>query len=223
MFRTVPLSINRNFFSVHTAMVYVIQVCWQQDQDFPSCFCCQQISEISASRKVKVKWSRYRPGVAQRVGRGTALLFQDRGTRRGWVVSSTPRPHFTPGKEPVPIVQDAEWAPGPGWTGGKSRSHREWIPDRSACSSVVVPTELSGSQISAFFFLWRYDPTRATASSFTRFLDHTQRRITVGRTRLDEWSARRRDLYLTTHNTHNRQISMPPVGLEPTISAGERP
>jgi len=43
----------------------------------------------------------------------------------------------------------------------------------------------------------------AMASSFLRFLDHT-RRITVGRTSLDEWSARRRDLYLTTHNTHNR-------------------
>jgi len=28
------------------------------------------------------------------------------------------------------------------------------------------------------------------------FLDHTQRRSTVGRTTLDEWSARRRDLYL---------------------------
>ena len=40
---------------------------------------------------------------------------------------------------------------------------------------------------------------------------------------LDEWSARRRDLYLTTHNTHNRQTFMPPVGFEPTISAGERP
>ena len=39
---------------------------------------------------------------------------------------------------------------------------------------------------------------------------------------LDEWSARRRDLYLTTHNTHNRQTSMPPVGFEPTISVGER-
>ena len=54
------------------------------------------------------------------------------------------------------------------------------------------------------------------------FLDHT-RRTTVGRTPLDEWSARRRDLYLTTHNTHNRQTSMPRVGFEPTISAGERP
>jgi hypothetical protein len=33
--------------------------------------------------KVKVKLSRYRPGVAQRVGRGIALLFLDLGTGRG--------------------------------------------------------------------------------------------------------------------------------------------
>ena len=57
---------------------------------------------------------------------------------------------------------------------------------------------------------------------FLVFLDHTQRRSTDGRIPLDEWSARRRDLYLTTHDTHNRQISMPPVGFEPKISAGER-
>jgi hypothetical protein len=58
---------------------------------------------------------------------------------------------------------------------------------------------------------------------FLMFLDHTQRRSTVARTPLDEWSARRRDLYLTTHDTHNRQIYMPPVGSEPTILVGERP
>jgi len=67
------------------------------------------------NKKVKlihlnVKWSRYRPGVAQRVDRGIALLFHDRGTRKVWVFSSTPRPHFTPGKDPVPILQEAEWA-----------------------------------------------------------------------------------------------------------------
>ena len=55
------------------------------------------------------------------------------------------------------------------------------------------------------------------------FLDHTQRRTTVGRTPLDEWSAHRRDLYLTTQDIHNRQIFMPPVGFKPTISAGEWP
>ena len=52
--------------------------------------------------------------------------------------------------------------------------------------------------------LWRCGPTRAKASSFLRFLDHTQRRTTVGRTPVDQWSARRRDLYLTTHNTYNK-------------------
>jgi hypothetical protein len=38
------------------------------------------------------------------------------------------------------------------------------------------------------------------------------RHTTFGRTPLDEWPARRRDLYLTTHNTHKRQTSLPPVG-----------
>jgi hypothetical protein len=33
--------------------------------------------------KIKVKCSHYRPGVAQRVGTGIALLFHDCGTRRG--------------------------------------------------------------------------------------------------------------------------------------------
>ena len=51
----------------------------------------------------KVKCSRYRPGVAQRVGIGIAVLFHDRGTRRMWVVSSTPRPHLPPGKTRYPF------------------------------------------------------------------------------------------------------------------------
>jgi len=55
--------------------------------------------------EVKVKCSRYRPAVAQRVGRGIALLFHDRGTRRGWVVSSTPRPHFIQGKTQYPLYR----------------------------------------------------------------------------------------------------------------------
>ena len=96
---------------------------------------------------IKVMWSRYRPGVAQRVGRGIALLFHDRGTRMRWVVSSTPRPHFTPGKNRVPIVQEAGWAPGPVWTSRKSRPHRNSILDRPSRSSVVIPTELPGPYI----------------------------------------------------------------------------
>jgi hypothetical protein len=66
-------------------------------------------------------------------------------------------------------------------------------------------------------------PTRVMASSCFRFLDHTQRHITIGTTPLDKWSAHHRDLYLTTHNTHNTQTSMHPVGFEPKIPAVERP
>jgi len=102
---------------------------------------------LHKQKKIKVKLSRYRPGVAQRVGRGIAILFYDRGTRRGWVVSTTPRPHFTPGKGPVPILQEAGWAPGPVSTGGNSRPHRDSIPDRPARSSVAIPTELPGPKL----------------------------------------------------------------------------
>jgi hypothetical protein len=54
---------------------------------------------------------------AHRGSRGIALPFLDQGTRRGWGVSVTHRPLFTPRKDPVPIVQEAAWAPGPIWTG----------------------------------------------------------------------------------------------------------
>ena len=50
------------------------------------------------------------------------------------MVSSTPRPHFTSGKDTVPILQEAGWVPGPVWTDGKSRHHRDSIPDRPARS-----------------------------------------------------------------------------------------
>jgi hypothetical protein len=54
-----------------------------------------------------------------------------------------------------------------------------------------------------FFFLWLDSPIWAWASSFRRgFMVTHIRHTTVGRTPLDEGPARRRDLYLTTHNTH---------------------
>jgi hypothetical protein len=55
-------------------------------------------------------------GTAHRGSRGIGVPFLDHGTRRGWGVSVTPRPLFTPGKDPVPILQEAGWAPGPVWT-----------------------------------------------------------------------------------------------------------
>jgi len=55
-----------------------------------------------------------------------------------------PWPHFTPGKDLVPILQEAVWVPGPFRTGGKFRPHRDSIPDRPARGSVAIPTELPG-------------------------------------------------------------------------------
>ena len=66
---------------------------------------------------------------AHRGSRGIALLFHDHGTRRGRGVSVTSRPLFTPGKDPVRIVQEAGWAPGPVWTGAENLApHRNSIP-----------------------------------------------------------------------------------------------
>ena len=62
-----------------------------------------------------------------------------------------------------------------------------------------------------FFFFWARQPPCGPGPPHSQgfYITH-KRRTTVGRSPLDEWSARRRDLYLTTRNTQNRQTSMPP-------------
>jgi hypothetical protein len=51
------------------------------------------------------------------------------------VFSTTPRPPSTPGKNPVPIVQEAAWAPGSVWTDAKNHAPIGIrSPDRPACS-----------------------------------------------------------------------------------------
>jgi len=60
------------------------------------------------------------------------------------MVSSTLRPHLTPGKDTVPTLQEGGWATGPVCTGGKTRPHRDSIPNRPARISVTIPTELPG-------------------------------------------------------------------------------
>jgi len=71
---------------------------------------------------------------AHRGSRGIALLFHDHGTRRGWRVSVTPRLLFTHGKDQVPIVKEAGWAPGLVWTGAENLANGIWSPDRPARS-----------------------------------------------------------------------------------------
>ena len=69
------------------------------------------------------------------------------------------------------------------------------------CSSSCPET--SGLLTSLFFFmpLWCSDPILVHGLSLRGFVV-TLRNTTVGGTPLDEWSVRRRELYLTTHNTH---------------------
>ena len=88
--------------------------------------------------------------VARRVDRGIALLFHDYGTRRRWVVRSTPRLYFTPGKDPVPIVQQAGWVPWPVWMGRKSRPTGIRYPNCPAHSQSLYrlsyPADLNETQ-----------------------------------------------------------------------------
>ena len=96
----------------------------------------------------KVKISRYRPGVAQRVGRGIALLFHDRGTRR-WVS----------GQQYAPAALYPQERPGThftgGWVGprasldGRKISSSTGIRSRTVQpgSSIAIPTELPGPHL----------------------------------------------------------------------------
>jgi len=99
---------------------------------------------VQREKKVKVKYTivqalRLCTGrTTHRGSRGIALLFHDLGTRRGWGVSVTPRSLFTPGKDLVPIVQEAGWAPGPVWTGvGNLASTGIRSSDRPARSQLL--------------------------------------------------------------------------------------
>jgi hypothetical protein len=71
-------------------------------------------------------------------------------------------------------------------------------------------------------FLWWNSPTGTRTASFLRFLNHIHWHTRVGRTPLDEGSARSRDLYLTTHNTHDKQILMPGTEIKIAIPASDR-
>jgi hypothetical protein len=82
-----------------------------------------------------------------------------------------------------------------------------------SCDSLCEYRNKISVFVRVFFFVWLDSPIWAWASSFRRGFTITHiRHTTFGRTPLDEGPARRRDLYLTSHNTHNRQTSMPPVG-----------
>jgi hypothetical protein len=69
---------------------------------------------------------------------------------------------------------------------------------------IMIPLLMYRYCVCLFVCFWRDGPQWAKATSFTKILDYTQQRTTVGRTPLDDWSARCRDFYLVAHNNHNK-------------------
>jgi len=100
------------------------------------------------------------------------------------------------------------------WYLGLRTRQQQVIEENCVISSLMIYTY----HVILFVGFWRNNtpppPQWARTSSFRKFLDHKRRRITVGRTPLDEWSVRLRDLYLTTHDTLKRQTSMLLAGFE---------
>ena len=108
----------------------------------------------------------------------------------GWVINAKLRSLYSPEKYPGAIERE-----------NYPLHHRSSSPDRSALSGLISRQTI--------IIKSTFSPHVATAPSesgpphyrgFTITLGHT----TLGRTPLGEWSARRRDLYLTTHNTHKK-------------------
>ena len=86
------------------------------------CFCCRFHPFLQATKTLSVS-------------RGIALLFVGpRYTRWRWEGQPHAPAASTPGKDPVPIVQEVGWATRPVWTGRNSRPHRDSIPDSPARS-----------------------------------------------------------------------------------------
>jgi hypothetical protein len=57
----------------------------------------------------------------------------------GRIVSATPQPFYPRETDPIPIVQEAGWVPGPVGTGAE---YRDSIPGTSNPYTVAMPTEL---------------------------------------------------------------------------------
>jgi len=87
---------------------------------------------------------------------------------------------------------------------------------------INIISKHANTETVVFVCFWLGDLKWARASSFVRFLDHNQRLTTFGRTPLDEWSARRRDLYLTTHTTDRHSCLRWDSNSQPQRTSGRR-
>ena len=77
-----------------------------------------------------------------------------------------------------------------------------WILSTQSTHWLVLWNGITFHSLSGTIFFWHKSlPVGQDLLKFVRFLDHTQRRTTVGRTPLHQWLARRKYFYLTIHNS----------------------
>jgi hypothetical protein len=73
-----------------------------------------------------------------------------------------------------------------------------------------------------FFFSLAQQPNSGQGHLTLEF-SASHKHTTVGKICFDEGLAPRRDLYLTTHNTHKKETSMPPAGFDTSVPASKGP
>jgi len=93
-----------------------------------------------------------------------------------------------------------------------------WVSGREHFIVFTIILKNSYVSFKTFFFHGATGPSRPGPPQF-RGLTITLRHTTFGRTPLDAWWVLRRDLCLTTNNTHKWQPSIPRDKFEPAISA----
>jgi hypothetical protein len=110
---------------------------WHRALYMKTCECFIVASEISFPQKHCCKGKGH-PITSHQGPRGgvEVSLYSFSTSAVGEGGCSAPRPgRFTPGKDPVPIVQEAGWAPGPVWTCANNLAPTGIrSPDRPACS-----------------------------------------------------------------------------------------
>jgi hypothetical protein len=96
------------------------------------------------------------------------------------------------------------------------------LPSSGTLSGCLNSCNLTNTDPSMLFF--HHDitaPSWPQPTHYRRFTI-TFRHTTLGWTLLEGWSGRLRDLYLTKHNFHKRQTSMPAAEFEPAVPASKR-
>jgi hypothetical protein len=134
------------------------------------------------------------------------------------------RPPLGPNHPPVQWVLQARLPRDKEGEGMKLNTHLHIVPRLRSGVTTPHPRTLLWyvqKRHLYLFFSWLEIPSgpwpHAWGSSVT--LRHT----TLSKTFPDEWPARRRDLYLTAHNTHKRQAFMTAAEFEPPIPVSNRP